>query len=282
MNTFHTLAQEVQLTDIGLHSGQQITVRLVPSPNPGWHFVRLDLPGTPEVAATLENVAATQHATVLQNGAATVSTTEHLLAALWALDVTHVRIELNGPEVPILDGSARGWVNAIQSAGLQKVEGQRPIFEFSQPVWWEGNGASVLGVPNPTFRLSVAVDFNHPHAGPQTTDLEVNGANFAHELAEARTFTLESWLEPLRSAGLIKGGSLDNAIVVSDNGLSSPLRFPNEMARHKALDVIGDLALLFGANGGAFRGHLIVIRGGHGPHRSWMETCRNQHALRQV
>jgi UDP-3-O-[3-hydroxymyristoyl] N-acetylglucosamine deacetylase len=279
---FQTLRQEVTVSGVGLHSGQNVTLRLLPDSRPGWRFVRRDLSGAPEIGADLENVAATQHATVLQNGAATVSTTEHLLAALWAMGVSHASIELDGPEVPILDGSAQGWVEAIETVGLRPLPGARPVFGLTQPIWWEGGGASVLGLPHPEFRLSVAVDFNHLHAGAQTIDLTVDGANFAQELAAARTFTLESWLEPLRTAGLIRGGSLDNAILVSESGLSSPPRFSNEMVRHKALDAIGDLALLFGGNGGVFQGHLIAVRAGHGPHRAWMESCRNQGALQPV
>ncbi|RYG74337.1 UDP-3-O-[3-hydroxymyristoyl] N-acetylglucosamine deacetylase [bacterium] len=279
MSQYQTLASPFEIRGIGLHSGQEVRLTVHPDPRPGWHFVRLDLPGAPEIEACLENVAKTQHATVLQSGEATVSTTEHLLAALWALGVTHARIELDGPEVPIVDGSALPFVTAIQAAGLQIVAGDRPRWTLNAPVWWEGGGASVLGLPHDVFRLSVAVNFDHLHAGAQSTDVIVNGADFARELAAARTFTLDHWLEPLRAAGLIKGGSLDNAVVVSESGLSSAPRFENEMARHKALDVVGDLALLFGKDGGEFCGHIIAIRAGHGPHRSWMEICRNSGAL---
>jgi UDP-3-O-acyl N-acetylglucosamine deacetylase len=229
--------------------------------------------------ATLENVTATQHATVLSQDGATVSTTEHLLAALWALDVTHARIEMNGPEVPILDGSALPFVDAIQKVGLEQVEGLRPVWKLRKPVWWEGGGASVLGLPYDSFRLSVAVNFDHPYAAAQCADVEITGANFAQQLAQARTFTLDSWLAPLQEAGLIKGGSLQNAVVISSEGTSSPARCDNELARHKALDVVGDLALLFGGDGGQFQGHIIAIRAGHGPHRYWMESCRNLEAL---
>ncbi len=282
MREFHTLKSVIEFEGIGLHSGQEVQIVVHPDSRPGWRFARVDLEGAPEIQATLENVTATQHATVLQNGSATVSTTEHLLAALWAMDVTHARIEINGPEVPILDGSSLPFVTKIHKVGREKVEGVRPVWGLNQPVWWEGNGASVLGLPHPEFRLSVAVNFDHIYAGAESIDLAVSGTNFAQELAAARTFTLESWLEPLRAAGLIKGGSLDNAVLISESGPSSPARLPSEKARHKALDAVGDLALLFGADGGAFQGHLIAIRAGHGPHRRWMETCRNFDALKRV
>jgi UDP-3-O-acyl N-acetylglucosamine deacetylase len=279
MNNFHTLQRPIALDGVGLHCGREISIVIHSDQRPGWRFVRLDLPGAPEILATIENVTATQHATVLSQGEATVSTTEHLLAALWALDVTHARIEMNGPEVPILDGSALPFIEAIQQAGIEKIEGKRPIWKLRQPVWWEGGGASVLGLPCDSFRLSVAVNFDHPHAGAQCYDGEVNGVSFAQVLAPARTFTLDSWLAPLQEAGLIRGGSLENAVVISSEGPSSPARCDNELAKHKALDVVGDLALLFGGDGGQFQGHIIAIRAGHGPHRHWMESCRNLAAL---
>ncbi len=281
MSTFGTLSREIEVSGVGLHCGREITLKISPDERVGWHFARRDLAGVPEVKASLENVVATQHATVLQCGNARVSTTEHLLAALWTAGITHARIELDGEEVPILDGSAKFWSEAISLAGRDEIGGERPIYTLNQSVWHESARASVLGVPNPRFRLSVAVDFDHPHAGAQNIDLAVDNSSFAKELAPARTFTLESWIEPLRSAGLIRGGSLENATLIDDSGPSSPFRFPNELARHKALDAIGDLALLFG-EGGIFRGHLIAIRAGHGPHRAWMEKCRNLGALTRI
>ncbi|HEX9996664.1 MAG TPA: UDP-3-O-acyl-N-acetylglucosamine deacetylase [Abditibacterium sp.] len=282
MRQFHTLNRTVEMSGIGLHCGQEISLSIVPDERPGWRFARRDLPGSPEIVATLENVVATQHATVLRHDSASVSTTEHLLAALWTQEITHARIEINGPEVPILDGSAQPWVEAIEHAGTQKVDGERPVWKLQNSVWWESGNTGVLGVPNEGFRLSVTSNFDHQHAGPQIVDLEVTARNFARELAPARTFTLENWLAPLREAGLIRGGSLENAILVSDSGLSTALRFPNEMARHKALDCVGDLALLFGGDGGSFEGHIIATRAGHGAHRAWMEMCRNLGVLQRV
>ncbi len=281
MTEFCTLARAIEMSGIGLHCGREISVKIVPDERAGWHFARRDLAGTPEVKAALENVAATHHATVLQSGQARVSTTEHLLAALWTAGITHARIELDGEEVPILDGSSKGWVEAISLAGREKTGGERPRYAFNQNVWHQEKSTSVLGVAHSQFRLSVAVDFEHLHAGAQSIDLVVDAANFARELSPARTFTLESWLQPLRDAGLIRGGSLENALLIGNDGPSSPLRFPNELARHKALDAIGDLALLCG-DGGAFCGHVIAIRAGHGPHRAWMNLCRSKDALTRL
>ena len=207
-------------------------------------------------------------------------TTEHLLAALWASGITHCRIELDAPEVPILDGSARLWCATIADAGTRDLNQARPMLELKQPVWIQQGEAHVLGVPAPDFRVCVAVDFDAPHAGAQLFDGTITPENFAREIADARTFTLQNWLAPLQSAGLIKGGSTDNAIVIDENGWSSPPRFDNELARHKALDVVGDLALLFKTAN--FRGHIIATRAGHGAHRAWMQACREQNALRPM
>ena len=280
---FRTLGRSVEIDGIGLHSGGPVRARLCPDERVGVRFARVDLPGAPEVEADWRNVTSTTHATTLDNGSARALTTEHLLASLWAQGITHCRVELSAPEVPILDGSARGWVEALGQAGTRDLKGARPVWELRQPVWIEEGRASVLGVPAPEsmgFRLSVAVDFEAPHAGAQTFDGVVSPELFARELAPARTFTLEAWLEPLRAANLIRGGSLHNAILIGADGPSPPLRFANELARHKALDVIGDLALLFGAHD--FRGHIIATRAGHGAHRAWMQKCREAGALRAL
>ena len=283
---FCTLECAVQIQGVGLHCGQLITARLLPSAQVGVTFVRSDLPGSPCVEAKAANVSTTTHATTIECGAARVSTIEHLLAALWASDLTHVRVELDGPEVPILDGSALPWIELIKIAGRVERGGTRPIALLNAPVWLESKGAQMLGLPlaedahNPTFRLSVGVDFDVPGAGAQTFDGQINAASFASDLAPARTFTLRPWLEPLRAAGLIQGGSLDNAILVDEDGTpSSPPRFPNEFARHKALDCVGDMALALCETGARFYGHIIAIRAGHSSHRDWVMRALSSGAL---
>jgi UDP-3-O-[3-hydroxymyristoyl] N-acetylglucosamine deacetylase len=201
------------------------------------------------------------------------------LAALWALDVTHCEIELNAPEVPILDGSSAPWIEAVRSVGLNSIEGERPVWTLGEPVWIEDGGASVLGLPHSELRISTAVDFGHPFAGPQSVDFTLGPGVFERELAAARTFTLDSWLPRLRGAGLIKGGSEENAVVLRDSGPSSPWRMPEEIARHKALDLVGDVALGFADSGAGFVAHLIAIKAGHGAHRHWLETCLKCGAL---
>jgi len=289
VSPFCTLQRAVEITGVGLHCGQTIRARLAPSDSLGVCFARTDLSGAPEVEADLAHVSATTHATTLLKGVAHVQTVEHLLAALWASGLTHVRVELDGPEVPILDGSSRGWLELLKSAGREELGGKRPIARLQTPVWLGGaSGAQMIGLPlepwvqgeEAPFRLSVAVDFGVAGAGAQTFDEQINARSFASDLAPARTFTLESWLEPLRAAGLIRGGSLDNAVLIGNDGTSSsPLRFGNELARHKALDVVGDLALALCPSGARFSGHLIALRAGHGLHRDWAVRALERGAL---
>jgi len=287
---FCTLEREVEVAGVGLHSGLSVRARLKPSTRLGIAFVRADLPGSPRVEADGANVSATTHATTLERGGARIQTVEHLLAALWASGLTHVEVELDGPEVPILDGSARGWLEALEKAGKAELplsSGVRPIARLVAPIWIEGaGGAQMLGLPpdssneSPIFRLSVAVDFGVTGAGAQSFDGLISAPSFAEELALARTFTLERWLEPLQNAGLIRGGSLDNALLIRGDGtISAPLRFQNELARHKALDVLGDLALALCPNGARFAGHIITLKAGHEAHRNWTARALSSGAL---
>ena len=284
---FCTLEREVELSGVGLHSGRNVRLRLLPASQVGVMFARVDLPGAPEVSADVSQVSTTTHATTIECGAARVSTIEHLLAALWASDLTHVRVELDGPEVPILDGSSQNWMELLAEAGRRTLEGERPIATLRSPVWMEAQGAQMMGLPlavdldgGATFRLSVGVNFDVSGAGAQTFDGIIDAALFADKLAAARTFTLEPWLEPLRTAGLIRGGSLENAILIGGDGTpSSPLRFHNELARHKALDCVGDLALALCARGARFHGHIIALRAGHGIHRDWVNRALADGAL---
>jgi UDP-3-O-[3-hydroxymyristoyl] N-acetylglucosamine deacetylase len=278
---FRTLGRPVEIAGIGLHSGQTVRARLLPHPQRGIFFRRDDLPGAPLVPADTTSIVGTTHATTLQCGAGTVSTTEHLLAALWMHGVTHCIVALDGPEVPILDGSAADWCRLLHEAGTVTVSASspRPVYTLREPVWFSEGEVSVLGLPHSTLRLSVSVEFAREYVGQQSLDLNVTTQVFDDAIAPARTFALEEWLEPLRGAGLIRGGSIDNAIVLGPQAPSSSWRFPDEVVRHKALDVLGDIALLFGSNGGRLQAHLIAIRAGHGAHRQWMNECSRRSAL---
>lgn len=286
---FQTLRQTAQINGIGLHSGTQVTASLQPRATCGVVFARIDLAGSPEIPVALRYISGTTHATTLAANGAQVSTTEHLLAALWALGVTHCRIELDGPEVPILDGSASGWCQLIEMAGLAAVERGdnsavdlgRPRYRLHEPIWVTDADGSMLGLPCSELRVTVVVDYGLEYAGQQAVDVVVTPQSFSRELAAARTFTLAQWIAPLQAQGLIKGGSIENAVVLGREAPSSPPRCLNELARHKALDVVGDIALLFGEAGGALQAHLIAIRAGHSLHRRWMDECLRHSALTQ-
>ncbi len=278
---FQTLSDEISVAGVGLHSGVRAGVLLRPTKEVGIAFVRVDLRGAPTIAAAPRCITQTTHATTLQENGATLSTVEHLLAALYALGVTHCRVEVDGPEIPILDGSAAPWCRALREAGLSPVEqySRRPIYALKESVRIGDEKSYVSGAPDSQFRLSADVDFDLSYAGRQTIDLVVAPESFETQLASARTFTRFDWLEPLRAAGLIRGGSLDNAIVLEETGPSSPFRMENELARHKALDVVGDLALLTAADGGIIHAHITAVKAGHLLHRQWMDECLRRQAF---
>jgi UDP-3-O-[3-hydroxymyristoyl] N-acetylglucosamine deacetylase len=274
---FATLARPASIAGIGLHSGAAVNVRLLPREqrqgNAGIVFMRTDLPGAPEVPAFWRCIGSTHHATTLQQGDAFIGTPEHLLAALWGLGITDCRIELDAPEIPILDGSARLWWKLIQSAGRRELKVARPEYSLREPVAVYARDGAVIGLPHPSLRVTVDVDYGIEYLPVQVFAADVTQQSFESEIAPARTFTLESWIEPLRASNMIRGGSTENALVLWEKEPSSAPRFGTELARHKALDLLGDVALLFGENGGTLNAHLIAIRAGHELHRLWMEEA---------
>ena len=242
----HTLAQGFEQSGIGLHLGTLAQVRVLPAAmGAGRYFVRVDLPGAPQVAATVDWVHQTTLSTELLDGEANVRTVEHLLAALAAMGVDNARIEIDAPEVPLLDGSAQVWTEAIASAKVipQLTPCSHPTLR--EPVWVYQGDAFVAALPSPDLRFTCGIDFELPAIGNQWVSWSPQHEPFEQAIAPARTFALAHQVEQLRSMGLIKGGSLENALVCSKEGwLNPPLRFPNEPVRHKLLDLIGDLSLL--------------------------------------
>ena len=246
-----SLATAIQAEGVGLHLGQQTTVHLMPAaPDQGRYFVRTDRPAAPPIQAHVENVVKTQLSTELgatpAAEAATVRTVEHLLSALTALEIDNVRIEIDGPELPLLDGSAQAWVEAIAAAGsTSQPAAQRRRPPVTQPVWVRANQSFVAALPSNELRFSYGIDFDLPAIGNQWHSWSPAHSSFATDIAPARTFGLAHQIDYLRSQGLIKGGSLENALVCGEQGwINPPLRFDNEPARHKLLDLIGDLSLL--------------------------------------
>jgi len=258
-----TLARACEMEGIGLHSGRPVRMRLVPADtDTGIVFVRTDR-GV-EIPARLENAGPSFYATVLQKQGETVSTVEHLMAALYALQVDDLRVELDAPEVPILDGSSKPFVDAILETGFRDLASLRQYIHVVRPIEVVHEEKSISVHPWPEFRVTYAIDFDHPMLGYQELTASIWSAeDFARKLAPARTFTFQREIEALRRSGLARGGSLENAVVVGDLGLLNPgLRFGDEFVRHKMLDLTGDLSLL----GHPILGHVVAYRAGHDLH----------------
>ncbi|WP_445627402.1 UDP-3-O-acyl-N-acetylglucosamine deacetylase [Nostoc sp. DSM 114167] len=267
----HTLAAQITQIGVGLHSGVNTQVRILPAEaGSGRYFVRVDLPDLPIIPAQVAAVSHTVLSTQLGKGEVYVRTVEHLLAALSSMGVDNARIEIDGPEVPLLDGSASVWTANIAQVGLvsQPANNQVPL-AITEPLWVYEGDAFVSALPAAETRFSYGIDFDLPAIGNQwhswslTAELEKTSASFAAEIAPARTFGLLHQIEHLQKTGLIKGGSLDNALVCGPEGwLNPPLRFANEPVRHKILDLVGDLSLL-----GTFpRAHFLAYKASHNLH----------------
>jgi UDP-3-O-[3-hydroxymyristoyl] N-acetylglucosamine deacetylase len=265
MHNRQTLESEITVEGVGLHSGAQIRLRLKPAEvGTGIVFVRTDA-GAVEIPATLDRAGPSFYATVIQRGEISVSTIEHLMASLYALLVDDVRVELDGPEVPILDGSSKPFVDMILQAGRKELAVPREYINLIRPVIVSDAEKRIAAYPCREYRVTYAIDFDHPLLGYQELSASLWSAEaFAEKLAPARTFTFESEVEALRKAGLARGGSLDNAVVLGREGIlnQSELRFPDEFVRHKMLDLTGDLSLL----GRPLRAHVVAYRAGHDMH----------------
>ncbi len=295
-----TIKQSFKLEGKGLHTGLCITAEFCPAPeNHGYKFQRVDVEGEPIIDALAENVKATHRGTVIGRGDVTISTIEHTLAALYACGVDNCLIKLNAPEMPILDGSAIEIVNAIEAAGVEEQAAEREVYVVKQKleVRDDSTGASIVVLPDDEFCIDVLVAFDSPVLPNQFASM-TNIDEFAKEIAPSRTFVFVREIEPLLSANLIKGGDLDNAIVIYDSPMDQdtldriadaagaphvkvsefgylnhrPLANDNEPARHKLLDVLGDLALI----GRRLRGRVIATRPGHGLNTSLSKLIRKE------
>lgn len=275
-----TIAQPVETSGVGLHTAVRAHLRLVPAPaDTGIVFRRTDLDNF-EIEAHGRWLARVSYATSLMKRGVLLSTVEHLLAALYGSGIDNVYVELDGLEVPILDGSARPFVEMLQRAGAQRLRRRRRYLRLLREVQVADGDRWIRAVPSDRFQVRYFIDFAHPVVGREQIAFEVDPATFARELAPARTFCFLEDVDRLRAMDLIRGGSLENAIVVAPQGLlNGGLRFPDEFARHKALDLIGDLALLGRPLLAAVEAH----KGGHALHTAlvtrlladpslWVET----------
>jgi UDP-3-O-[3-hydroxymyristoyl] N-acetylglucosamine deacetylase len=261
-----TIAEKVSCAGIGLHSGARVQMTLHPArASSGVVLVRRDCPEPVVIPARPDRVTSTSHATTLSRGSVSVSTVEHLLAALYALGIDNMLVELDGPEVPVLDGSAASFVDLIRAAGIFGQEEPRATLCVKRTIEVADGQRRIRIEPAHELRISYVVDFDHPAIGRQEYRApRVDAAFFVRQLARARTFGFLHEVNALWKAGLAQGGSLENTVVLDSSRVVNPggLRWPDEFVRHKMLDLLGDLSLL----GTAIQGHVFVERGGHSLH----------------
>lgn len=244
---YSTTRKPIELVGVGLHSGATTQVRVLPANRgEGRYFVRVDLPDAPIIPARVESVRQTTLSTELGTEAGGVRTVEHLLAALAGSGIDDARIEIDGIEVPLLDGSAKEWTQAIARSGLvASGTSLSSSFTLSSPIWIRDGDAFVAALPASEIRFTYGIDFPYRAIGNQWHSWNPKSEKFVEAIAPARTFGFADQIEQLQKAGLIKGGSLENALVCDDREwLNPPLRFANEPVRHKLLDLVGDLSLL--------------------------------------
>ncbi|MDH5527232.1 MAG: UDP-3-O-acyl-N-acetylglucosamine deacetylase [Nitrospirota bacterium] len=273
MSYQNTVSKEARFTGVGLHTGASVTLSVRPAPvDAGLRFV-VGRPGAEPVVidAHHANIQTTSYATSLGSGDLRLHTVEHLLAALSGLGVDNAELWLDGPEVPVMDGSARPFVEGLLQAGLVEQPKARRVIRITQPIRVADGDKWIELLPSvqPGLQVDYAIDFEHLAIGRQHFHMKVTPETFEKEIAAARTFGFAHEVARMQSAGLARGASLDNAVAVGDEGVLNPggLRFDDEMVRHKVLDLVGDLALL----GRPLWGHLIANRAGHGMHARLME-----------
>lgn len=257
-----TIRQTVVLTGIGIHTGQPSAVLCRPAPiHAGIVFLRADIAGSPEIRATVAEVSDTRRSVTLGRNPV-IRTVEHLLAAAAALEISNLRVEVQGEELPILDGSAAPYLEVLASAEVVEQDARRSVRTVGNPVWMATEVAWMLAVPAATFRATYIVPLNHAVLGTQVSDFDPRRHRFATQFAPARTWGFAHELAALQAAGLARGVTADNVLGIGPEGYLSPARFPDEPARHKLVDLIGDVSLL----GAPLQAHVIACGGGHSLH----------------
>jgi len=267
-----TLMNEVGCTGIGLHTGEKVKINLRPAPvNSGIKFVRTDLKGRPEVEVRFDNVFDTTLATTIGTNGCKVSTIEHLMAAFFGLGIDNAVVELDGPEVPIMDGSAAPFVFLIKSGDVREQKSPKQFIVIKKPFKVDDGNRSVCIYPSKELKITYMIDFQHPLLRNQEYELTFSGRDFVREISTARTFGFMKDVETLKKNGFARGGSLDNAVVIDDFRIINEdgLRFDDEFVRHKILDFIGDISIV----GSPIIGHFVVKKSGH---------FLNQHMLKKL
>jgi len=266
-----TLASSVTREGIGLHTGESSLVKLSPNNQPGF-FLSWIGDDTPPIQLDISHARNSELCTTLDFGSRSLGTVEHLFAALSGCGLSHVKIEVSNEEIPLLDGSSLGWVEAINEAGIVKASGARPNSpELLKPLIINRGNSVICATPSEKFSLICIIDFPYKAIGSQIFKCELNPYKFVEEIASARTFGFKDQINILKDSGLIKGGSLNNALVCDgDYWINPPLRFKDEPVRHKMLDLIGDLALV-----GFPKAQVLVYRGSHGLHMDFAKALQN-------
>ncbi len=258
-----TLRREVRAKGKGLFTGEDSEVALLPAPEgTGIVFRRVDLEERPSFRVTLGLVQGTPRCTIVGNDVFSVQTIEHLMAALAAYQIDNVLIELSGPEVPIFDGSSSVFIQMLEMSGIQTQEEEKAIYRLQKPIVCSKNDAVLIALPSEEFKISYTLHYpNDSCIGTQFYSTVIEKELFKQNIAPCRTFSVYEEVAVLIERGMLKGGSLENAVVIKNNQVMNPegLRFPDEMVRHKILDMIGDLYLM----GNSFSAHIIAIRSGH-------------------
>ena len=279
MDLQKTIKEAVTLSGIGLHTGNKVSVTLNPAAaGSGISFVRADLPQRPAIKANVDCVSAypqsqSRRRTTISSGIAGIHTVEHLMAALSASGVDNLVVELDGEELPGLDGSALEYLEALDKAGLREQDKPRDYYALKDPIYINESGVSLVALPSETFRVSYTLNYNHQFLAAQFIDLEVTEQSFRSGIAGARTFCLEEEAEDLKKQGLGKGATYENTLVVGSKGvIGNSLRFPDEFVRHKVLDLIGDFSLL----GQPLKAHIIAVKSGHSLNAKMVKSILQQ------
>lgn len=263
-----TLARSIGTKGIGLHTGVEVNLELKPAPeNTGYIFVRTDLDNF-EIPASVEYISHCSYATTLMRRGVVLSTCEHLLSALRGSGVDNCFIELDNIEIPIMDGSSEDWIELIKKAGIAEQMSTRRSFRVLKKVEFDEGGRRMSVEPCENYEIDCVIDFPHPFINRQSLHFVFENGSFGKEIASARTFGFTHEIEMLRKANLARGGSLENAIVLTGDGMlnENPLRFADEFVRHKILDIIGDFALL----GMPIQGRITAEKSGHSVHAALM------------
>lgn len=268
-----TLEKEIVVEGISLHSGENAAVKLLPAAeNTGRVFYRTDLNDPVKITAEPDSVVNLIRNTTIGSHKikeAKISTIEHLMAAIWGSGIDNIEIEVSGPEIPVIDGSAFPYYQELIKNGLLKQKAKRKVYKIEEPLFARAEDSYIVILPYDGFKISYTLDYDHPVIGSSYFEFDAAKMDFSEEISKARTFGFAAEVKKLHEQGLALGGSLDNAILVEENKTVNPLRFENEFVRHKILDIVGDMFL-----NGRIEGHIMAVKSGHRLHVKLAEKIR--------